>query len=99
MNEKIKCFFSGFIGGLLLCLGITWGKKNKSGSNSRINSADCGVDLSGLAELVTERNNRNIEKLRVLSSELGSSEQGNGDSERIRELVADLRAEQNDSVN
>lgn len=99
MFKKITYIVSGFIGGLLLCLGITRSKKNNSGSNSRIDSADSGVDLSGLAEVVTERNNRNIEKLRDLSNSLGG-QQESGDSERIRELVADLRAEQQDgSVN
>lgn len=98
MWKKIKYIFGGFVSGILLCLGIAWRKKNDSGNNGRINSADTGVDLSALAELVTERNNRNIEKLRSLGSSLDREGTG-GDSQRIRELVGELRAEQDGSNN
>lgn len=98
MFEKIKYIVSGFIGGLLLCLGFTWGKKNnrrKDGDNTSAGD----IDLSGIADLVTERNNRNIERLKEYRDSLSGTAEENRDSQRIRELVSELRAEQQNSCN
>jgi hypothetical protein len=43
MNEKVKCILSGFIGGILLCLGFAWGKKDNAGKGG---DSDGGTALN-----------------------------------------------------
>lgn len=62
MWKKIKYFLTGFAGGILLCLGITRSKKDKSDSSSGRSAGD--IDLSRIAELNSERTARDIDKLR-----------------------------------
>ena len=57
MNEKIKCILSGFIGGLLLCLGFAWGKKNNTGKSGDSNGGTAlkSDNLRTVGNYITDR--------------------------------------------
>ena len=57
MNEKIKCILSGFIGGLLLCLGFAWGKKNNTGKSGDGNGGTAlnSDNLRTVGNYITDR--------------------------------------------
>lgn len=71
MNEKIKCIFGGFVGGLLLCLGFTWGKKNNAG-NSTGNNSTVGnsSDLIRASNYITDSVKRDADRLLELTRNL-----------------------------
>lgn len=71
MNEKIKCILSGFIGGLLLCLGFAWGKKNNTDKSSGDGGTALNSDnLRTVGNYINDRVRADSESLRKSLADL-----------------------------